>query len=114
MPSPVGHALGGAIVGLVCDRRGRSTGSALVRLRAALTSRLVIASAVAGALPDLDFLWGRHNMETHSLGAAVLAGIAVWLWRGGHGRIADSDRAGVVLARALRLARDPTTRRRSG
>jgi membrane-bound metal-dependent hydrolase YbcI (DUF457 family) len=37
-----------------------------------------IAAAVA---PDLDFLWGRHNMETHSLGAAVFAGVAVWAWK---------------------------------
>jgi LexA-binding, inner membrane-associated putative hydrolase len=102
MPSPVGHALGGVIVGLVCDRRGRSTGSALVRLRAALTSRVVIASAVAGVLPDLDFLWGRHNMETHSLGAAMLAGLAAWLWRGGHGRIALA----IVLAWASHVLFD--------
>jgi inner membrane protein len=34
-------------------------------------------------LPDLDFLWGRHNMETHSLGMAVLAGtIALVVTRG--------------------------------
>ena len=34
---------------------------------------LVVLAAVA---PDIDFLWGRHNMETHSLGAAVFAGLA--------------------------------------
>jgi len=33
--------------------------------------------------PDLDFLWGRHNMETHSLGAAVLAGLVVLAWTRG-------------------------------
>ncbi len=33
--------------------------------------------------PDLDFLWGRHNMETHSLGAAVLAGLVVLAWTNG-------------------------------
>lgn len=37
-----------------------------------------VAAAVA---PDLDFLWGRHNMETHSLGAAIFAGVAVWAWK---------------------------------
>jgi membrane-bound metal-dependent hydrolase YbcI (DUF457 family) len=37
-----------------------------------------IAAAVA---PDLDFLWGRHNMETHSLGAAIAAGVVVWIWK---------------------------------
>lgn len=59
MPSPVGHLLGGAIVGQV------------------LAPSALLLCAVAGAAPDVDFLWGRHNMETHSLGAAVLAGLAV-------------------------------------
>ena len=37
--------------------------------------------AVAATLPDLDFLWGRHNMETHSAGFAVMVGLAVLVWR---------------------------------
>jgi inner membrane protein len=28
--------------------------------------------------PDLDLLIGRHSAETHSIGAAVVAGAAVW------------------------------------
>jgi hypothetical protein len=63
VPSPVGHLLGGAIVGQV------------------LTPSAVVLCAVAGAAPDLDFLWGRHNMETHSLGAALIAGLAVFAWK---------------------------------
>jgi membrane-bound metal-dependent hydrolase YbcI (DUF457 family) len=39
--------------------------------------------AAAAAVPDLDFLWSRHNMETHSLGAAVLAGVVVLAWTRG-------------------------------
>ena len=39
---------------------------------------LVILAAVA---PDLDFLWGRHNQETHSLAAAIVAGLAVFAWK---------------------------------
>ena len=39
--------------------------------------------ATVACLPDLDFLWGRHNAETHSLGAAVLAGVAVLAWTRG-------------------------------
>ena len=64
MPSPVGHALGGAIVGLLMERRR--------------TSRAMPLSvfAVVAMLPDLDFLWGRHNMETHSVGAAVSPGLS--------------------------------------
>ena len=63
MPSPVGHALGGLIVGEV------------------LAPSALLICAIAGVAPDLDFLWGRHNMETHSLGAAVFAGLAVLAWK---------------------------------
>ena len=49
----------------------------------------LVVCAAAAILPDLDFLWGRHNMETHSLGAAVLAGLAVLAWtRGREARLA--------------------------
>ena len=37
----------------------------------------LLLCTVAAVLPDVDFLWGRHNMETHSLGAAMLAGLCV-------------------------------------
>jgi hypothetical protein len=72
VPSPVGHALGGLVIGLF-----GSPGS-IVGSRKSLS-----LAAVAAVLPDLDFLWGRHNMETHSLGAAVLAGLAVLAWSRG-------------------------------
>ena len=71
MPSPVGHALGGAIVGLLMDRRRTSRAAPLG------------VFAVAAILPDLDFLWGRHSMETHSVGAAALAGLTVLVWTRG-------------------------------
>jgi membrane-bound metal-dependent hydrolase YbcI (DUF457 family) len=35
---------------------------------------------VAACLPDIDFGWGRHNMETHSLGFAVLLGVLALAW----------------------------------
>jgi membrane-bound metal-dependent hydrolase YbcI (DUF457 family) len=96
MPSPVGHALGGLIVGLVSLRpRGprpgppaSPTGDRTAPLpfpdptSGASTLWLCAAAAV---LPDVDFLWGRHNMETHSLGAALLAGLAVLAWTRGRG-----------------------------
>ena len=45
--------------------------------------------ALAAVLPDIDFAWGGHNRETHSLGAAVLAGVAVLAWtRGRNPRLA--------------------------
>ena len=63
MPSPVGHALGGLIVGEV------------------LAPSALLICAIAGVAPDLDFLWGRHNQETHSLFAAALAGVAAFAWK---------------------------------
>lgn len=82
MPSPVGHALGGAIAAALVAPRGPagSRASRLAAIRAQLAQPLVRLGAVTGCLPDLDFLWGRHSMETHSvgaaLGAAVVAGLA--------------------------------------
>ena len=63
VPSPVGHALGGLIVGEV------------------LAPSALLICAVAGVLPDIDFAWGGHNRETHSLGAAVIAGLVVFAWK---------------------------------
>jgi inner membrane protein len=74
VPSPVGHALGGAIVALAALRPGLESGV----LGLGNSGLLVVAAAVA---PDLDFLWGRHNQETHSLTAAILAGLVVFAWK---------------------------------
>ena len=63
MPSPIGHLLGGAVVGEL------------------VAPSALLLCAVAGAAPDIDFLWGGHNRETHSLGAALLAGLAVFAWK---------------------------------
>jgi inner membrane protein len=71
VPSPVGHALGGLIVGLLIVPRNVASIS------------IGVFGTIAGAAvaPDLDFLWGRHNQETHSLAAAILAGLAVFAWK---------------------------------
>jgi inner membrane protein len=61
MPSPVGHGLASLIVGAPIKRGW-------------------LALALIGMAPDLDLLWGRHGMETHSVGAAVLAGMLAWLF----------------------------------
>lgn len=80
MPSPVGHALGGALVATLA-----APSRPAVARRFAATARdwfgqpMVVIGAVAACLPDLDFLWARHSMETHSVGAAVLAALAAWL-----------------------------------
>ena len=80
MPSPLGHALAALTIHLVSARDGeelRSPGRVLVLTAAALA-------------PDLDLLFkyvdGRnhHQAETHSLGAALAAGLLVGLvarWR---------------------------------
>ena len=63
MPSPVGHALGGLIVGEV------------------LAPSALLICTIAGVLPDIDFAWGGHNRETHSLGSALIAGLVVLAWK---------------------------------
>ncbi|HJU42985.1 MAG TPA: metal-dependent hydrolase [Vicinamibacterales bacterium] len=63
MPSPIGHALGGALV-------SQFIAPSAIRI-----------CSIAAVAPDLDFLWGRHNMETHSVVVAVAAGVAVWVWK---------------------------------
>jgi membrane-bound metal-dependent hydrolase YbcI (DUF457 family) len=72
MPSPLGHGLAGlaagwAVAPLARGRRPRITQAALFM--------------ALGAAPDLDLLIGRHRYETHSIGAAVLAGAAAALMR---------------------------------
>jgi membrane-bound metal-dependent hydrolase YbcI (DUF457 family) len=63
LPSPVGHALGGLIVGEV------------------LAPSALAICAVAAILPDVDFAWGGHSRQTHSLGAAIIAGVVVFIWK---------------------------------
>jgi membrane-bound metal-dependent hydrolase YbcI (DUF457 family) len=74
VPSPLGHALGGVICAVVL---GGGPPSAPRGPIASVLRNPAVVAALAAVLPDLDFLWGRHNMETHSLGAAVAAGLAV-------------------------------------
>ena len=62
MPSPVGHALGGI-----------AAAWPFVPTRDRRTAVLLAAIAIA---PDLDLLAGTHRGASHSLGAAVIAGLA--------------------------------------
>lgn len=104
MPSPIGHALGGALVGAALAPWGTWKVSApLATVAAAGRSRFVVVTALFACLPDLDFVWGRHNMETHSLGAALAAGLLVWaVTRGRAPRLAVA----VTLAWASHVAFD--------
>jgi membrane-bound metal-dependent hydrolase YbcI (DUF457 family) len=68
MPTPVGHALAGLAAGWAVARPADGTRRQLGQ--AALFG-------LVGAAPDLDLLFGRHRYETHSIGAAILAGLCV-------------------------------------
>lgn len=70
MPSPLGHALGG----IAC---GWPLVPAAARARNAARTALVVG-AIAAA-PDLDLLVNDHRGPGHSLGAALLAGMVVWM-----------------------------------
>ncbi len=45
------------------------------------TFRSAAPVLLAAVAPDVDFLWGRHNQETHSLVAAILAGGVAFAWK---------------------------------
>jgi membrane-bound metal-dependent hydrolase YbcI (DUF457 family) len=69
MPSPVGHAIAGVAAGWLIAPGARR--EQILR---------VAAFALAGTIADLDLLVGSHRGPTHSLAAAVLAGVATWIW----------------------------------
>jgi membrane-bound metal-dependent hydrolase YbcI (DUF457 family) len=110
MPTPIGHAIGGLIVGLLTGARGATGPTVAMRFPGApqdprtasagpvaparprtaphpshpshpLHLSPLLWCALAACLPDIDFFWGRHNMETHSLGFAALVGLGVLVWR---------------------------------
>jgi membrane-bound metal-dependent hydrolase YbcI (DUF457 family) len=83
VPSPLGHALGGVICAVLL---GGGPPSVPRRPFGQWLRHPVVVASLAAVVPDLDFLWGRHNMETHSLGAAVLAGLVVLAITGGRRR----------------------------
>jgi hypothetical protein len=70
VPSPLGHGIAALAAGWAAA--GRPTD------KRALVRQVAILVAV-GIAPDLDLLIGRHSMETHSIGAAVIvASLAAW------------------------------------
>ena len=72
MPSPLGHGLAGLAAGWAV--------AAPAEGRRPLITQAALFMAL-GAAPDLDLLVGRHRYETHSIGAAVIAGAVAALMR---------------------------------
>ena len=80
MPSPIGHALGGALFGGVfAGRPGPAAARGPSRGR---WWRDALVLAAVGLVPDLDFVLGAHSRDTHSVGAIVAAGVVAWLVTG--------------------------------
>jgi membrane-bound metal-dependent hydrolase YbcI (DUF457 family) len=67
MPSPIAHAIAGALSGWMVDPPP-----------AAARGRIVLYGAM-GMAADLDLLVGAHSGPTHGLGAAVIVGVATWI-----------------------------------
>jgi len=89
MPSPLGHLLGGVVVGSFASRRPAWA--------------LIAACSVAAALPDVDILLPiAHRGPTHSVAAAciVFGGTLVVLsrsrWKGDRVRLASAIAVGVL------------------
>ena len=93
MPSPLGHALGGAAAAWLAGGRlreglhatvflpfsGHATPRSLDFTRRGLEATLF---GTIATLPDLDLLAGTHSTYTHSIGAVILAaGLALSLTR---------------------------------
>ncbi len=73
MPSPLGHALAGAAAGLLVGGPGG------LDRRPSTIWRRGGAFGILGALPDVDLVFRAHSGPTHSIGAAMILGAAVWL-----------------------------------
>jgi membrane-bound metal-dependent hydrolase YbcI (DUF457 family) len=81
MPSPVGHAIAGFAAAWIADGLAAPTGPRPVApvsrgALAALGGGFAAACALLAASPDLDILTGTHRAFSHSLGAAVVVGVA--------------------------------------
>ena len=48
---------------------------------ATLRHRTTLAFALLGPLADIDFLFGIHSRQTHSVGAALVVLAVVLAWR---------------------------------
>jgi len=81
MPSPIGHALSGAIVASLVYRLTdvRATGGGSGSRVGLDGVRLAGWAILAAVVPDADLLVATHRAAWHSLSAGVLAGLIAWL-----------------------------------
>ena len=107
MPSPLGHALGGVLVGLLVAPKKRFHAAHPNDGLHQTDRTCLIWCAVFACLPDVDFLWGRHSMETHSVLVALAIGVAVYVVdRPLRGRGAARLAVGCALAWGSHIAFD--------
>ena len=77
MLSPLGHALAGITVGTIVAGARRQ--SPVLPLDWGTSAQPLLLFAMMGVLADVDFLFGLHNMYTHSAGASVVVALAIML-----------------------------------
>jgi hypothetical protein len=116
MPTPVGHALGGLAFGWLIAGAGPTAAAGVggesavgqVRRQLRHSWRRAVVFAVFGAFADIDLLFHAHSTYTHSVGAAMLAGLVAFVValarddgaRGGGARV----RAAAIIALACGAA----------
>jgi membrane-bound metal-dependent hydrolase YbcI (DUF457 family) len=98
MPSPIGHALGGLTVAWMAD---------LMPGRPAVSSRLTLACAGLGVLPDIDLVLPIvHRTVTHSLGAVAAVGLVTIIAAAVTGKVTSRMALTCVAAYASHLLLD--------
>jgi hypothetical protein len=95
MPTPVGHAVGGLAAAWLTQSALRSLGSGV---STSSETRLALMCGLVAMLPDIDILVGSHRTLSHSVGAALMAGLAAWIVL--RGRTPFASRAAVTIAAA--------------
>ena len=90
MPSPVAHGLAGALIGWSVAPPPATDGPGALRR--------VILFAAAGMAADLDLLVGAHSGPSHGLGAAVIAGVVLWVGLRSYG-MHGSGRLAIAISR---------------
>jgi hypothetical protein len=68
-------------------------GSLQAALAASLRDPRTLAFALLGPLADIDFLFGIHSRQTHSIGAVLVVLLIVWAWGRARRRVPGGDRS---------------------